>query len=143
MRDLIKRRRLDYDDVDAKAAQPPRVERCPGHPAGRRISPTVSTAVIAEARNALEAAHTSGDYRYQSIADLIRAAFRAYSDGLRLTQQARNGRKKRHTVELPPELLARYEALPNRSRGLIIERALLSFMARGFDRPGQADAGSA
>ena len=90
--------------------------------------------MIAEARNALESAHTSGDYRFQSVGDLIRAALRAYSGGLRLTQQARSGRKKRHTVELPPELLEQYERLPSRSRGVIIERALLSFLAQGFER---------
>ena len=93
----------------------------------------MSAAAVAEARNGLEAAHAAGDYRYQSVADLIRAAVRAYADGLPLSQQARSGRKKRHTVELPAELCAQYDKLPSRSRGVIIERALLSFLARGLE----------
>ncbi len=131
MKDLMKRRRPARDAGEDEKPLP-RARRDPGGSAGRRINPTVSAAVIAEARNALEAAQASGDYRYQSVADLIRAAFRAYGEGLRPTQQARGGRKKRHTVELPPELVERYERLPSRSRGVIIERALASFLVQGF-----------
>ncbi|MCP3957418.1 MAG: hypothetical protein GY719_06165 [bacterium] len=133
MKNLVSRRRLAYDTV-ADEAPPPQSRPGAGASAGQRINPTVSAAVIAEARNALDAAHTSGDYRFQSVGDLIRAALRAHAEGLRLTQQARGGRKKRHTVELPAELLGHYEALPSRSRGVIIERALLSFLAQGFER---------
>lgn len=136
MRDLVKRRRLAYDAADTGADEKPpwRAPRRPSGSPGGRISPTLSRAAIAEAQNALSAAHTSGDYRHQSLADLIRAAFRAYGAGLRITQQARGGRKKRHTVELPAELFARYQRLPSRSRGVIIERALLSFLSQGLDR---------
>ncbi len=134
MKDLMRRRRLTYDgDGEPGEAPPSPTQIRPAGSAGRRINPTVSTAVIAEARNALEAAHTSGDYRYQSVGDLIRAAFRAYGDGLRLTLQARPGSRKRHTVELPAELFERYQGLPSRSRGLILERALLAFLAQGFE----------
>ena len=149
MKDLVKRRRRTRDRGASEGPGEP-ADSSPGRPralgaepradgdgqtsrsVGCRINPTVSTAVIAEARNALEAAHTSGDYRYQSIGDLIRAALLAYSAGLQLTQQARGGRKKRHTVELQGELVKRYKALPNRSRGEILERALISFLAQGF-----------
>lgn len=135
MKDLVKRRRLANDVGDAEVDERPLPQRRrrPDASSGQRINPTVSTAVIAEAQNALEAARTSGDYRFQSVGDLIRAALRAYAGGLQLTQQARSGRKKRHTVELPPELLEQYERLPSRSRGVIIERALLSFLAQGFE----------
>ena len=132
MKDLVWRRRLADDIVsgdEVPLAKPKPVGAKP-----RRINPTVSAAVIAEAQNALEAAQTSGDYRYQSVGDLIRAALEAYSDGLRLTQQARSGRKKRHTVELPPELFEQYMRLPSRSRGVIVERALLSFLVKGYGR---------
>ncbi len=133
MKNLIRRRRLDYEveGSDAVGARSLPVD------GATRINPTVSAAVISEAQNALEAAHTSGDYRYQSVGDLIRAALIAYGDGLRLTQQARNGRKKRHTVELPPELHKQYSRFPSRSRGVIVERALLAFLAQGYDKPSE------
>ena len=97
-----------------------------------RINPTLSVAAIAEAQNALDAAHASGDYHHQSLADLIRAALRAYSTGLSLTRERRDGRRKRHTVEVSGDLLEQYQKLPSRSRGVIIERALLTLLARGL-----------
>ncbi len=142
MKDLMKRRRLAYDagdagNTDVDAGRPPRAAGCPEGSAGRRISPTVSADAIAEAQNALEAAQASGDYRFQSVGDLLRAALRAYAGGMRLTQPARGGRKKRHTFALPAELFDRYRDLPSRSRGVIIERALLSFLAQGFEKQGR------
>ncbi len=131
MKDLVARRRLAYEVGEEDR---PRAPARRGAPAGQRVSPTVSASAIAEARNAVDAAHTGGDYRYQSVGDLIRAALRAYGEGMRLTQQTKGGRKTRHTVALAPELLERYLSLPSRSRGLIVERALLSFLAQGFDR---------
>ncbi len=152
MKDLMKRRRIEPDagDGEPSPSPPPARDRSmmsaeprsappsprrggPNGSAGRRINPALSTAAIAEARNALAAAQTSGDYRYQSVADLVRAALGAHAGGLRLTQQARNGKKKRHTVELPAELAEHYGSLPRLGRGVIIERALLSFLARGLD----------
>ena len=52
----------------------------------------------------------------------------------RLTQQARSRRKKRHSVALPPDSFEQYERLPSRSRGVFIERALLSFLAQGYSQ---------
>ncbi len=133
MKDLVRRRRLDHDAERGDPVPQARPSVVAGKP--HRVNPTVSAAVIAEAQNALEAAHTSGDYRYQSVSDLIRSALEAYGDGLRLTQQARSGRKKRHTIELPPELFEQYLRLPSRSRGVIVERALLSFLVKGYGGP--------
>ena len=131
MKDLISKRKRS-DSAGEKHVSLRRPAGDSGGTGCRRVSPTVSAAAIAEAQNALEAAQASGDYRLQSVADLIRAALGAYADGLTLTQQARGGRTKRHTVELPEELFEGYAKLPSRSRGVIIERALLSFLARGL-----------
>ncbi len=130
MKDMIRSRRLSYEPVAEESAGTRRGVRVNG---GRRVNPTLSARALIEARNALDAAHTSGDYRHQSVGDLIRAALGAYSCGLRLSEQVRHGLKKRHTVELTGEIIEVYEKLPARSRGVIIERALLSFLARGFD----------
>lgn len=132
MKDLIRGRRLSYDF--GEKVETARSGRRARSEIGQRINPTISTAAIAEAQNALEAAHASGDYRHQSIGDLLRAALRAYGEDLRLSEQARGGRKKRHTVELPADLVSRYLQLPSRSRGVILERALLSLLAQGFER---------
>lgn len=130
MKDLIAARRPSSDV--GKKDESRRGATSASGSGGQRINPTVSAAAIALAQNALEAAHASGDYRLQSIADLIREALRAYAAGLPLSQQAKSGRNKRHTVELPKDLFNQYQSLPSRSRGVIIERALLSFLARGF-----------
>lgn len=130
MKDLIRRRKPAGGDTRKK---PPTGSPGP-EVAKSRINPTVSADAIAEAQNALDAAHTTGDYRYQSIGDVIRAALAAYATGLDLVQQAKSGRKKRHTVELSPELFAHYQKLPSRSRGVIVERALLSFLAQGLGK---------
>lgn len=134
MRDLISSRKSTKRRARETAAErePPAVAGGAGSEDSRRINPTVSVAAVAEAQNALEAAQASGDYRHQSVADVIRAALSAYAAGLALTQQARGGRKKRHTIELPADLFEQYQHLPSRSRGVIIERAVLSFLARGF-----------
>ncbi len=131
MKDLISTRRRP-DNAGEKHVSVRSTAVASGGAGSRRVSPTVSADAIAQAQNALEAAQASGDYRHQSVADLVRAALRAYADGLALTQQATGGRSKRHTVELPEDLFALYVKLPSRSRGVIIERALLSFLARGF-----------
>ncbi len=132
MKDLVSARRRPQDG----GGEPPSRRTAGGGGGGgdgHRISPTLSTAAIAAAQNAVEAAHASGDYRHQSVADLIRGALRAYWSGMPLSQPARSGRQKRHTVELPGDLFEQYEKLPSRSRGVIIERALLSLLARGFE----------
>ncbi len=141
MKDLIRRRRLSYDlAVETEPESPPADPRPPrtrspqSGGSAHRVNPTLSAAALAEAQNALAAAHASGDYRHQSVADLLRAALQSYDSGLRLTRQARSGPTKRHTVELPAQLLESYRELPSRSRGVIIERALLSLLARGLDR---------
>ncbi len=129
MKDLVRARRR----APGGRQEPEPVEAESDGSRGGRINPTLSLAAIAEAQNALDAAHASGDYHHQSLADLIRAALRAYSTGLALTRQSRDGRRRRHTVELPGDLIEQYRKLPSRSRGVIIERALLSLLARGLD----------
>ncbi len=131
MKDLISTRRRP-DNAGEKHVSVRSTAVASGGAGSRRVSPTVSADASAQAQNALEAAQASGDYRHQSVADLLRAALAAYVDGLTLTQQARSGRTKRHTVELSEKLFEQYAKLPSRSRGLIIERALLSFLARGL-----------
>ncbi len=102
-----------------------------------RINPSLSVAASSQAQNAVSAAKTSGDYRFQSVSDVVRAALERYFAGsLSLTQQAKPGPKKRQTVQLSAEMMAEYQKLPTRSRGEIVERALLTFLGGGF---GMAD----
>ncbi len=129
MKDLLRSRRLSYDIESDEAARV--VGRSVGS-VGRRVNPSLSASALSAARNALDAAHVVGDYRHKSIGDLIREALLAYGSGLRLTEQSRGGPKQRHTVKLSSEIYAEYEKIPNRMRGEIIERALLSLLAGGL-----------
>jgi hypothetical protein len=82
---------------------------------------------------ALVSAHATGDYTFTSMPDLIRAALRAYFDNkLTLRAAPDPGPKKRTTIGLDDELKERYEDLPKRKRGEIIERVLQTFISSGL-----------
>jgi hypothetical protein len=86
----------------------------------------------ATAENAIVGAHRAGDYSFTSLPDLIRAALSAYFDGMGLTAAPETGRKRRTTIGLDDDLKRRYDELPARKRGEIIERALRTFLNRGM-----------
>jgi hypothetical protein len=88
--------------------------------------------LYATAENALEGAHRAGDYSLTSMPDLIRTALAAHFDGMTLTAAPEMGGKRRTTIGLDDALKSRYDQLPHRKRGEIIERALRTFLNRGM-----------
>ena len=79
-------------------------------------------------QNMILSSHTAQDFTYTSIADFIRAALRAYKDGMVLTELDRNGPKTETSIRADQDLWLFYKSLPRRMRTKILERAIRTFM---------------
>jgi uncharacterized protein (DUF4415 family) len=83
-------------------------------------------------QNMILSSHTAQDFTYTSIADFIRAALRAYKDGMVLTELDRNGPKTETSIRVDQDLWLFYKSLPRRMRTKILERAIRTFMKQQF-----------
>jgi hypothetical protein len=79
-------------------------------------------------QNMIRSSHTAQDFTYVSIADFIRAALRAYKDGMVLTELDQNGPKTETSLRLDQDLWLFYRSQPGRLRAKILERAVRTFM---------------
>ncbi len=79
-------------------------------------------------QNMIRSAHTAQDFTYTSLADFIRAALRAYKDGMVLTELDQNGPKMETSLRVARDLWLFYKSLPGRMRSKILERAIRTFM---------------
>ena len=79
-------------------------------------------------QNMIHSSHTAQDFTYTSLADFIRAALRAYEEGMVLTELDQNGPKTETSLRVDRELWLFYKALPGRLRSKILERAIRTFM---------------
>jgi hypothetical protein len=79
-------------------------------------------------QNMIRSAHTAQDFTYTSLADFIRAALRAYKDGMGLTELDQNGPKMETSLRVERDLWLFYKSLPGRMRSKILERAIRTFM---------------
>jgi uncharacterized protein (DUF4415 family) len=79
-------------------------------------------------QNMILSSHTAQDFTYTSIADFIRAALRAYKDGMVLTELDRSGPKTETSIRVDQDLWLFYKSLPRRMRTKILERAIRTFM---------------
>jgi hypothetical protein len=100
------------------------------------ISFRVGEDLLSALHNAVASAKDGGDFRFQSVSDVFRAALVAYLDGMPLTVSLPDGiRKKATSCVLSDELKARYDTLPTRSRSQIIERSTRTFLKNGLSWP--------
>lgn len=79
-------------------------------------------------QNTIEAMHTGNDFTYTSVTDLIRAALKAYQEGMELTELVQPGKKKQTSIRVDNSLYKFYKSLPNQMRTKIIERAIRTFI---------------
>jgi hypothetical protein len=79
-------------------------------------------------QNMVRSAHTAQDFTYTSLADFIRAALRAYKDGMVLMELDQNGPKMETSLWVERDLWLFYKSLPGRMRSKILERAIRTFM---------------
>jgi len=83
-------------------------------------------------QNMIRSAHTAQDFTYTSLADFIRAALRAYKDGMVLTELDQNGPKMETSLRVERDLWLFYKSLPGRMRSKILERAIRTFMQQSI-----------
>ena len=79
-------------------------------------------------QNTIEAMHTGNDFTYTSVTALIRAALKAYQEGMELTELEQAGKKKQTSIRVDDSLYKFYKSLPNQMRTKIIERAIRTFI---------------
>ena len=79
-------------------------------------------------QNMIRSAHTAQDFTYTSLADFIRAALRAYKNGMVLTELDQNSPKMETSLRVDRDLWLFYKSLPGRMRSKILERAIRTFM---------------
>src|SRR2546428_7326980 len=70
-------------------------------------------------QNMVRSAHTAQDFTYTSLADFIRAALRAYKDGMVCTELDQNGPKLETSLRVDRDLWGFYKAMPGRMRSKI------------------------
>ena len=78
------------------------------------------------------------DFTFASLADFIRAALKAYKDGMVLTELDRGGPKLETSLRVDRELWLFYKALPSRLRAKILERVIRTFMKQQSEASGQS-----
>lgn len=79
-------------------------------------------------QNTIEAMHTGNDFTYTSVTDIIRAALKAYQEGMELTEIDRAGKKKQTSIRVDDSLYKFYKSLPNQLRTKILEKAIRTYI---------------
>jgi hypothetical protein len=92
-------------------------------------------------QNMIRSSHTAQDFTYTSLADFIRAALRAYKEGMKLTEQDQSGPKLETSLRVDRELWLFYKALPGRMRSKILERIIRTFMKQQSEAAGKGGGG--
>ena len=89
-------------------------------------------------QNMIRSSHTAQDFTYASLADFVRAALRAYQEGMVLTEVDRGGPKLETSLRVDRDLWLFYKALPGRMRAKILERVLRTFMKKRSEASDQS-----
>jgi hypothetical protein len=92
-------------------------------------------------QNMIRSSHTAQDFTYTSPADFIRAALRAYKDGMVLTELDQSGPKLETSLRVDRELWLFYKSLPGRMRSKILERVIRTFMKQQSEAAGEGRGG--
>lgn len=79
-------------------------------------------------QNTVTALHTGNDFTYTSVTDIIRAALKAYQEGMELTEIERSGKKKQTSIRVDDSLYKFYKSLPNQLRTKIIEKVIRTYL---------------
>lgn len=79
-------------------------------------------------RNIITSRHTSNDYTYSSVSDIIRSSLEEYKNGMELTELCEEGEKTSTSIKVSAEIKAFYSQLPDRLRRKILEKAIRTFI---------------
>ena len=87
-----------------------------------------NTLLYTTIQNTVKALHTGNDFTYTSCTDIIRAAIKAYQEGMELTEIDQSGKKKQTSIRVDDSLYKFYKSLPNQLRTKIIEKAIRTYI---------------
>jgi hypothetical protein len=121
------------------AATPRAAAEGPASSEGPHCSITVryDTLLYYTLQNMVRSAHTAQDFTYASPADFIRAALRAYKDGIALTELDQGGAKLETSLRVDRDLWLFYKSLPGRMRSKILERVIRTFLKQQLETAGK------
>ena len=88
------------------------------------ITVRYSTNLYGTVHNMVESAHIAQDFTYLSSSDFVRAALRAYKNGMVLTEVSTDGAKRETKLRVDDELYRFYQSLPKGIRSKLVERAI-------------------
>ena len=115
-------RAKNQNAVPEARRQPPR------RGARRSIAVRYDALLYDTIQNMITSAHTAGDFTYKSPADYVRAALRAYKDGMKLTELDRSGEKVATSLRMDQDLWEFWRTLPDQLRSRLLERAIRTYM---------------
>jgi hypothetical protein len=97
---------------------------------GFRYSITVryGTVLYDTIQNAVDSAHATQDFTFVSPSDFVRAALRAYKEGMSLTELDIPGAKRETKLRVDDELYQFYQELPRGMRSRLLERAIRTYI---------------
>lgn len=81
-------------------------------------------------RNMIESALIAQDFTYLSPSDFVRAALRAYKEGMVLTEVSAGDAKRETKLRVDDELYRFYQSLPKGIRSQLLERAIRTLLKR-------------
>jgi Arc/MetJ-type ribon-helix-helix transcriptional regulator len=79
-------------------------------------------------QNAVESAHATQDFTFVSPSDFVRAALKAYKEGMSLTELDIPGAKRETKLRVDDELYQFYQELPKGMRSRLLERAIRTYI---------------
>ena len=126
----LKAKRKKQSQLNEQPISPPveLVNSEPNNPYEHSITIQCNALLYTTLQNTIEAMHTGNDFTYTSVTDLIRAALKAYQEGMELTELVQSGKKKQTSIRVDNSLYKFYKSLPNQMRTKIIERTIRTFI---------------
>lgn len=88
------------------------------------ITVRYSTNLYGTVHNMIESSHIAQDFTYLSPSDFVRAALRAYKEGMVLTEVGVDSAKRETKLRVDEELYRFYQSLPKGIRSKLLERAI-------------------
>jgi Arc/MetJ-type ribon-helix-helix transcriptional regulator len=87
-----------------------------------------NTLLYTTLQNMISSAHTSNDFTYASVADVIRTALQAYADGMELRELDEKGERRNISIRMTKSQHDFYKSLPSRMGRKLVERAVRTFL---------------
>ena len=92
------------------------------------ITVRYGTALYDTIQNIIESSHAAQDFTYITSSDFVRAALKAYQDGMQLTALDEPDTKRETKLRVSADLKTFYQSLPKGIRNKLLERAIRTYM---------------